>query len=998
MSTHESFIPIDSLRARTQDAQGRRQWRSLDELAETTRFQGFKNAEFPEKATISPVNRRDFMKVMGASLAFAGATGCTRQPKEFIIPYVNQPEELVPGKPLYYATALTWLGIARGVLVESHMGRPTKIEGNPGYPDGGGTSNTLMQAAILGMYDPDRSQTIQYRGRIASWDRFTAEVASAMDRHRTDEGASLRLLTGCITSPTQLAIIQELLAAFPKARWHRYSPLARDAAYAGARLAFGEAVETRHELVAADIILSLDADFLYEGPGVLRASRQFAERRQPPVEGGRAMNRLYVAECGASTTGSIADHRLAVGPRELTALATALAHQLGIDVGAAAPSLSPAADAWVHALAADLQAHRERCIILVGDHQPPAVHALAHAMNAALGNVGHTVFYTDSLEPDPQDSSASLRALEADIRAGFVQSLFIVGANPAYDAPADVAFATAMDSVPLRIHVGLYQDETAERCHWHVPLAHELETWGDARAFDGTVTIQQPLIEPLYNGKSLIEILDVMLGRPGRLVYDVVRATWEKQRAGIGFDAFWQRTIHDGLMAGTAFAPRQPALAWNAATIAPLLAPAPLDGELEVAIRPDPCVWDGSLANNGWLQELPKPLTKLTWDNAALISPALAAARGLKDGDVVVVQTAKAGVELPAWILPGQPANTVTVHLGYGRTRGGRVANGLGTNAYPISRSDARWAADARLFKTGTNRPLACTQDHHSMEGRNLVRTATVAHFQEHPHFVHDHAHHGPDTSLYPDHPYEGYKWGMTIDLNTCTGCNACTIACQAENNIAVVGKAEVLKGREMHWIRIDRYFEGELDNPEMHHQPIPCMQCERAPCETVCPVGATAHSSEGLNDMVYNRCVGTRYCSNNCPYKVRRFNWFEYTNKAASLKLQRNPDVTVRMRGVMEKCTYCVQRINVARISAKTGDRQIADGEVRTACQQACPVGAIAFGNLNDPKSEIAQRKTDPRNYGLLDDLGVKPRTTYLAKLRNPNPALTPGGDAHGH
>ncbi|MDA0577858.1 MAG: TAT-variant-translocated molybdopterin oxidoreductase [Verrucomicrobia bacterium] len=997
MSTNTSIISIDSLRKRPADV--RRQWRSLDELADTPQFQSFHKSEFPAAQAITPVNRREFMKLMGASMALAGAAGCTRSPKELIVPYVRQPEELVPGQPLYYATALAWQGVGRGVLVESHMGRPTKIEGNPDHPDGGGTSNALMQAAVLNMYDPDRSQTVKYRGRINTWDQFMADMEGAMARHRADQGASLRLLTGPVTSPTLLSLIGELMAELPKARWHRYAPLARDAAYTGSRLAFGEALETRYNLKDADVIFSLDADFLYEGTGSLHYAQQYAARRRPQ-DGHAHLNRLYVAECGASLTGAAADHRLAVTPQTLIALAAAVARQLGVAV-AEVGALDATRTYWVDSLAKDLQAHRGRSVIMVGDQQPPALHALAHALNEALENTGKTVLYTEALDPDPVDGLESLKALTDDMRGGAVQTLVMFGVNPAYDAPSDIPFATSMASVPLCVHWGIYEDETAVLCHWHVAATHDLEQWGDLRAFDGTVSIQQPLIAPLYAGKSAVEMLDAMLGRPSRPGYDAVRGYWEKQRGTTNFEAFWRATIHNGFMADSAFASRRPRLALDLAAVDVAFAANAAATGIALVIRPDPCVWDGSQANNGWLQELPKPMTKLTWENAALVSPSFASEHGLSNGDGVALRVGATTIDLPAWILPGQPANTVTVNLGYGRTRAGRVGNGIGVNVFPLRRMDARWATVAQLAKTGTNRELACTQDHQSMEGRNLVRQATVAHFNDNPKFVHEHEHHGPDTSLYPNFPYEGHKWGMVIDLNTCTGCNACTIACQAENNIAVVGKSQVMLGREMHWIRVDRYFEGDVDDPETHHQPIPCMQCERAPCEVVCPVGATAHSDEGLNDMVYNRCVGTRYCSNNCPYKVRRFNFFKYTDmETPQLKLQRNPDVTVRMRGVMEKCTYCVQRINVARINAKKEDRRVRDGEVVTACQQACPVGAITFGDMNDATSKIAKSKADPRNYGILEDLGVRPRTTYLAKLRNPNPALvvTRSDDVHAH
>ncbi len=1001
MSTDGTFISIATLRERTRPEGGFPQWRSLDELAETPRFQAFLTSEYPEAAALNPVNRRQFIKLMGASMALAGAAGCTRQPKEFILPYVRQPEEIVPGQPLYYATALSWQGVGRGVLVESHTGRPTKIEGNPDHPDGRGKSSVLTQAAILGLYDPDRSKTLKYRGRIGAWDRFLGDISALRSRHAADQGEGLRLVTGPITSPTQLSLIEEITQAFPKAVWCRYAPLARDAVYAGARQAFGEAMETRFNLEAADVILSLDADFLHEGPGALHYAAQFAARRQPG-ERAETLNRLYVAECTPSVTGAIADHRLPLSPSAVVALAVSLARALGIDPGVeAAPE--PAWADWAEAVADDLVAHRGRALIVAGDFQPPAVHALVHAMNAALDGVGRTVLYTAPLDPAPLHGLEAMRGLVDAMRAGQVQSLIILGANPVYDAPADLDFAAALESVPLRIHWGLYEDETAAYCHWHVPGAHELETWGDVRAFDGTVSIQQPLIEPLYNGRGIVEMLDALAGRPGRPSYDVVRGFWETQFEGLDFDGFWKRAIHDGLIAGTALPTRTPVLTLDAAAAGAALAEPLAATGTQIVLRPDPTVWDGSVANNAWLQELPKPMTKLTWENAALISPALAERLGgLRDGDAIALSTAHAGVDVPVLILPGQPADTVTLHLGYGR-RVGNVATGLGVNAYTLWRTDTGWApAGARIFKTGVNRPLACTQDHHSMEGRFLVRSGTVAKFRENPKFAHEHDHHFKDTSLYPEFPYEGYKWGMTIDLNTCIGCNACTIACQAENNIPVVGKDQVMLNREMHWIRVDRYFEGPLDAPEVHHQPIPCMHCERAPCEPVCPVGATVHSDEGLNDMVYNRCVGTRYCSNNCPYKVRRFNFLDYPDhKTESLKLQRNPNVTVRMRGVMEKCTYCVQRINGARIRAKNENRRIRDGEVVTACQQACPVGAIVFGDLNDAESAIARKQPDPRRYGLLEELGVRPRTTYIAKLRNPNPALgvaVAGGGGHGH
>jgi molybdopterin-containing oxidoreductase family iron-sulfur binding subunit len=574
------------------------------------------------------------------------------------------------------------------------------------------------------------------------------------------------------------------------------------------------------------------------------------------------------------------------------------------------------------------------------------------------------------------------------MQAGAVETLLVLGGNPVYTTPADVPFAEALNRVAFRAHLSLYEDETSALCHWHVPEAHYLEGWSDGRAYDGTVSIQQPLIAPLYNGRTAHEILAALLGEP-RPSYDIVREHWRQQRPAGDFDAFWRQALHDGVMADSALPAKVPSLKGALPGAGPAAGPA----EFELVFRADPAAWDGRFANNGWLQELPKPLTKLTWDNAALISPAAAERLGVKNEDVVELAYHSRRVKAPVWVLPGQADGAVTLHLGYGRSRAGRAGTGIGANAYALRTAAAPWGGGGlAVKKTGERYRLATTQGHHSMEGRNLVRMATLAEFAQRPDVVRGPSDHevGHEPSLYPKHAYEGYAWGMAIDLNACTGCNACIVACQSENNSPVVGKDQVLLGREMHWMRVDRYYKGDLEDPGTVHQPVLCMQCENAPCEPVCPVGATVHSSEGLNDMVYNRCVGTRYCSNNCPYKVRHFNFLQYQDdRTASLKLVRNPNVTVRSRGVMEKCTYCVQRINEARIRAKLEDREIADGEVVTACQAVCPSQAIVFGNINDPKSRVSQLKAHPLNYGLLTELNTRPRTTYLARLRNPNPAL---------
>lgn len=971
--------------------QGAAFWRSLEELAQTPDFQAWAQNEFAPGAPEwhDPVSRRRFLQLMGASLGLAGLTACTRQPEEKIVPYIQAPEGLVPGKPLFFATAMPLGGAAHGVLVESHMGRPTKIEGNPQHPASLGATDALTQASILGLYDPDRSQAVTHAGRISTWSAFLTALSPALETQRLNKGAGLRLLTETVISPTLGQQCQDLLTLFPEARWHQYEPVTEDAVLAGTRLAFGEPLQPLYHLEAADVIVALDADFLVTGPGNVRYARDFMQKRQVSATQ-QAMNRLYVVESTPTLTGAMADHRLPLRPAAIASFVHTLSRAIMQGDGAAMAGEALVLR-WAQAIARDVQQHRGTSLILAGPHQPPAVHALAHTLNSILGNIGRTITYTAPVPIQSVDHVASLAALVHEMTAGTVEMLVILGSNPVYTAPADMRFADHVAKVPLRIHLGLYQDETAALCHWHVPETHYLEAWSDALAYDGTVSLLQPLIAPLYGGKSAHEMLAALMGQSGRSGYTIVRAAWEQRYPDRTFAPFWDTALHDGLVEGSA-RPARPVTLRPEMLQPPTPPPAVPAGSLDIVFRPDPTVWDGRFTNNGWLQELPKPLTKLTWDNAALLSPATAARLGLRNEDVVELRYQERSVRAPIWIMPGHTDDTVTVHLGYGRWRAGHAGTGAGFNAYALRSSEALWfGTGLAVRKTGDRLPLATTQQHHSMEGRPLVRTGTLEHFLAHPHFVHEMAHEpGPKLTLYEPYRYEGNAWGMSIDLNACLGCNACVAACQAENNIPVVGKTEVINGREMHWIRLDRYYQGNVHTPATYHQPVLCMHCENAPCEIVCPVGATVHSDEGLNDMVYNRCVGTRYCSNNCPYKVRRFNFFQFTDThTPSLKLQRNPDVTVRTRGVMEKCTYCVQRINEARIQAKKDARSIRDGEIVTACQAACPTQAIIFGNINDPQSRVAQAKADPRNYGLLADLNTRPRTTYLARLRNPNPAL---------
>ncbi len=982
-------IDLTPIRARLANATGRQYWRSLDELAETDEFKRFLEAEFPREASLlDPVGRRQFLKLMGASLALAGLNGCTKQPTEKIVPYVKQPEIVLPGEPLFFATAAPLGGFGIGVLAESHMGRPTKVEGNPDHPASLGATDALTQGTVLQLYDPDRSQVVRNIREIRPWNAFLDMAAAVMEKHRPTQGARVRFLTETVTSPALRQQLEGLLKQIPKARWHQYSPVGRDQVRAGATLAFGEPVDVVYHLDKADVIVSLDADVLGSGAGSVRYARDFARRRRVLDEHG-SMNRLYVVENALSITGSVADHRLPIRAVDVEGAARQLAAAVGIDV--AVPTESPLPAAWVRALAEDLREHRGAAVVIAGEYQSPEVHALAHVVNELLGNVGQTVTYVEPIAA-PADETQSLRELVAEMEAGQVDVLVILGGNPVYDAPADLRFAAALQKVGLRIRLGLYDDETSELCHWHIPEAHYLESWGDVRAYDGTVTIVQPLIAPLYGGKTAHELLAAFTDKPDRSAYEIVREYWKERAGTADFEPWWRRVLHDGIVPDSAAPAKTVAVRPLSFTKkAPVV---PKAGTLELVFRPDPTIYDGRFANVGWLQELPKPVTKLTWDNVAVLSPATAERLELSNEDLVEIDFDGRSVRAPVWIVPGHARDSVTVHLGYGRTRAGRIGNGAGFNAYALRTTNTLWAGTGvQLRKTGERSWLASTQNHFSMEGRDLVRSTTLEELVHHPHGAHEGGaeHAGQDLSFYPSYEYKGYAWGMVIDLGTCIGCNACTIACQAENNIAVVGKDQVWRGREMHWIRIDRYYEGDLDNPLVHNQPLPCMQCENAPCEVVCPVNATNHSSEGLNQMVYNRCVGTKYCSNNCPYKVRRFNFYRYSNwDVETLKMVANPDVTVRSRGVMEKCTYCVQRINAARIQAEKEDRKIRDGEVVSACQQVCPTEAIVFGNLNDPESRVAKARANPRTYALLgEELNTRPRTTYLAGLRHPNPAL---------
>jgi molybdopterin-containing oxidoreductase family iron-sulfur binding subunit len=987
----ERGVDVAALRAQIAGQKGAEYWRSLDELAETAEFQEFLRKEFPRQAAPleASLDRRDFLKLLGASLALSGLSACARPPApgEVIVPFVRAPEGFVPGRPEMYATALLDGGYAEGVLAESHHGRPTRVEGNPDHPGSLGAAHAISSATVLSLYDPDRSQQLLENGVPRSWAQFSEALQARLAN--LPSGSSLRILTETVTSPTLAASIRNLLAAHPGAQWHQWDPLHADGAVAGSRLLFGEDVEAVYDYSQADVVLSLGADFTQVGPGRLRHAKDFArKRRVRSADDG--MNRLWQVETTPTPTGTLADHRLALRPGEIYAVAAFVASALGIS-DAPTVNLPAAVDAaWVEALVSDLREHRGRSLVIAGADQGANVHALAHAINLELGNVGSTVRFVAPVAAQPAVHATDLAELVRDLRAGAVDTLILLGANPVFTAPADLEFATAMRSARVSVHVGEWLDETGQLATWHIPRTHTLEAWGDARAFDGTITIQQPLFAPFYGGKSDLEVLAALRGEAELSGYEIIRRAWQARVDG-DFEAFWRRSLYQGVVAGSAAAERTP-------TRLPLTleTPAATSG-LMVHFVPDHGIADGRHANNGWLQELPRPFSKLTWDNAALIAPATAEALGVRSHDRLTVSAAGTSVTLPVWIQPGVARDTIAVALGFGRRAAGRVGTGVGTDVYPLRTQSQAWSRPVTAARASGQHRLATTQTHHSLEGtgerRYIVRAGTLGDLQaepDYPKFVHPVKH--PVSDLMPNFPYEGYKWGMVIDTTVCTGCNACVTACQSENNVPVVGKEQVIIGREMHWIRVDAYYKGDLDNPEFYNMPVACQHCEKAPCEPVCPVAATVHDAEGLNVMVYNRCVGTRYCANNCPYKVRRFNYLQFaelSTNATEQSLANNPNVTVRSRGVMEKCTYCTQRISAARITAGNEGRRIRDGEVVTACQSACPTEAIVFGDLNDPNAAVVAAKASVLDYALLEELNTVPRTSYLARVNNPHTGL---------
>jgi molybdopterin-containing oxidoreductase family iron-sulfur binding subunit len=1009
-------MTLAAVREELKAVKGKKYWRSIDELSDTPEFHADLEKEFPGAAQewVDPVSRRGFMKLMGASLALAGMAGCTKQPDEPIYPYIKAPEDLILGKPNYFATAMPMPTGAVPLLVKSDQYRPIKIDGNPEHPYNQGSSDVFSQGALLDLYDPDRSQHVTFRGENREWAEFAEEFRVKVAG--TKDGTGIYFLTSTITSPTLARQWGEVKKAYPKATLVQYDP-----AIAGTSLEKG--LNVQYSLADADVIVSLDADFLSGAgfPGFHKLVREYADRRKSPEK----LNRLYAIESTPTTTGMKAEHRLGLRASEIPAFTAELAKAVGVaGIESLAYNWTDEQKKFLAAVAKDLKAHAGKSVVIPGLYQDASVVALAATINNALGSSKLAAFGSASADlPRESDQIADLKELVADLNAGKVDWLVILNANPIYDAPADLNFASAFNKAKIAAHLGSHYDETGHEAHWHIPAAHFLESWSDARAYDGTVSVVQPMIDPLYGGKSAHDVFQLLLNEPGLSAYEAVRETWKHVIKG-DFETGWRKALHAGWIDGTAYAQDQvvglkefaesmaahPGMVWQHKTPVP----APKDA-LEIIFRPDPNIYDGRWSNVGWLQELPKPVTNLSWDNAALVSGATLTKLGLEEQDIVELSVQGRKVNAPVIVAPGHPDNSVTVYLGYGRSFAGRVGSGAGFNAYLIRTADAPFYTTGSIKKLEGKWGVAVTKSHfqdhrakafggqgngnNSLEAneaineRGIIRYATLDEYKANPGFANEgEGHEKTDKSvtLFPNWEYKENAWGMSIDMNSCTGCNACIVSCYAENNIPVVGKQQVRIGRNMQWLRIDTYFEGDLAAPRAHFQPMACQHCENAPCEQVCPVGATVHTPEGLNAMIYNRCVGTRYCSNNCPYKVRRYNFLLFSDfETESLKLMRNPDVSVRSRGVMEKCSYCVQRISAAKIEADKENRPVHDGEIVTACQQACPASAISFGNINDKQSKVAKLQEDERSYQVLADLNTRPRTKYVAAVLNPNKEL---------
>ena len=1027
-------LPIVDADANQQDDQKLKYWRSVSDLKQDPEMLHIARPEFMPGVDEPPAgaSRRQFLQLMGASMAMAGLVGC-RRPVETTLPYARKPEEVIPGIPMHYATAMPYRGNVLGLLVQSFEGRPTKVEGNPEHPVSQGASGVFEQASVLNLYDPDRSKSVRNEGADADWNEF---VAFCQAFGRNADSRQVAILCEESSSPTLAALRSRLEAKYPQLRWVTYVPEGDDAERMGMQMAYGRSLRPWYQFDRAEVIVSFDADFLSPvDPNFVHNSRSHAASRALS-NAQDDMSRLYVIESSYSVTGSAADNRLRLRSSDIAEFAAAVAVHLQVD-GVEGVGARFVDHEYAVQIARDLRRAGSSGVVLAGETQPPEVHALCAAINNSLNNIGNTVLMLDTDEPARASQSDEMRRLVSDMASGSIDALLMIGVNPVYDRPGEIDFETALQRVETSIHVGAYFDETAKLSTWHIPRSHFLEAWGDGRAYDGTLSVIQPLIAPIFDTKSEIEVIHTFTTGLDVAGYDLVRETWGAVIQG-DFEAQWNRVIHDGFLPNSGFDAIVPALANTVtATSSPVA-----ENDIEVVFRLDYRVLDGSFSNNAWCQELPDPVTKVVWDNVAIMSPATAERLGIEVvyetgqhySDVVTLTVNDSSVKLPVWIVPGHADNSVSVTLGYGRDiesrrperktgffdlddytdvyGHGAIATGIGQNVAMLRTPSAmRISTVGSIEKAGERYMIATTQDHAYLEGRPMYRMATLDEYRAHPQFAEEAVHtlpggepweeyptlweenHPKTKPAFKDNPYHEYQWGMVIDLNACTGCSACVVACQSENNIPVVGKEEVSLGREMSWIRLDRYYvseEGQESDPMMVSQPVPCMHCENAPCEQVCPVAATVHSPDGTNQMIYNRCIGTRYCANNCPYKVRRFNYYNWT-KTIPLEVQmgQNPNVTVRSRGVMEKCSFCIQRIRQANIRSGIEERSIQEGEVVTACQQACPTGAIVFGNMNDPNSAIVKSRSNDRRYNMLAELNTKPRTSYLGRVRNPNPEL---------
>lgn len=998
-------------------------WKSLNELAQNQEYKKFVEREFPENATElrDGFSRKNFLRIMGASIALAGFAAC-RRPVQKILPYSRQPEDIVPGIPLYYATAMPFQGNLTGLLIENHEGRPTKIEGNELHPETLGCTNSFHQASILELYDPDRSRFPIKNGEKVSSEDFIGFCKE----YFSDETKKIAFISEANSSPTFNSLKARALNKFKNAKWVTYEPFGEDNAIEGNRIAFGSRLRTYYNYKNADVVVSLDDDFLCAThPNNVEYSQQ--------VTGGRkvlstedTMNRIYAIENGFTLTGSYADHRLRIKASKIADFANALAGALSSRVNGlntfSKVSNEFTETKFLTVLADELADNAGRTAVSVGFDHAPEVHAVVAAINAALDNIGSTVNYLEVPHFDDHNNLEEFANLVNQISAGNFDTVVMIGTNPCYTAPSDLEFNNALSNVNEVIHLSTYNNETSKKATWHISRSHYLEAWGDGFSFGGVHSVIQPQILPLHDSISEIEFLSAITTSEPAAGYDLVRDSFSNYY-GVDLESYWKDVLHDGFDVESKF--RKANVRIN--NILP--APSTHVEGIEIVFKSDPSIYDGRFANLGWLQEMPDPMTKITWDNVALVSPKTAKEQEIENEDLIEVTVNGVSLRIAAWIQPGQADNSISIHTGYGREGIGRVADinsensqlfdkkviSGGVNVYPIRNNSGMLFNEASISSTNDTYPIACTQDHHSLEGRDMYRQATLEKYRETPDyasFAYVHKYEVPgekeakkkgeddlislfDEQLYPE--YEP-QWGMTIDLNSCFGCGVCIVACQSENNIPVIGKREVMRGREMHWLRNDRYYLGDEHDPQAVHQPVSCVHCELAPCEQVCPVAATTHSDDGMNQMTYNRCIGTRYCANNCPFKVRRFNFFNYTKEYLTsgdepdiIQMAMNPEVTVRFRGVMEKCTYCVQRVNRAKIDAKikTGSPKPADGSVKTACQSACPADCITFGDLTDPESRVSKMKRNERNYLLLEELNVRPRTSYIAKLTNPNPAL---------